>query len=74
MGVSKTAAEAFGPEIADELARWAIDALCMVPVSITTATTRLSARHVREGREILDRAGVDWPALTKAHFASRRAS
>lgn len=55
-----TVAEKFGPDAADQLARWAIDALVEPPDRIDTATTRIPASLVREGRAILDAAGLDW--------------
>lgn len=67
-----TVAEAFGPEIADELARWAIDALCAVPEKLQRPSTQIPASLITTGREVLDRAGVDWRALVRQQVAWAR--
>jgi hypothetical protein len=70
---ARTIAAAFGPEVADRLARWAIDALCEPPADIATYMTRIRADFVREGRALLEEAGIDWRAL-KGDARSRLAS
>lgn len=70
---ARTIAAAFGPEVADRLAKWAIDALCEPPADIATYTTRVRADLVREGRDVLDDAGIDWRAL-KGDSRSARAA
>jgi hypothetical protein len=45
-----TVADAYGDEIADRLARWAIDALVAPPEKIATGTTRISTSLVARGR------------------------
>jgi hypothetical protein len=76
-----TVADAYGDEIADRLARWAIDALVAPPEKIATGTTRISTSLVARGREILDDSGWDWRgwkrenhAGTSSRAAARRAS
>lgn len=70
----RTVADAFGPEIADRLARWAIDALVEPPSTISTYATRLRASLIAEGRGILDDAGIDWRALKGTTSAGRARS
>lgn len=62
----KTVTEAFGPDIANRLAMWAIDVACYPPADISTFSTRVRADLIREGRQILDAAGLDWRALKHA--------
>jgi hypothetical protein len=70
--MTRTAAEAFGPEITDRLAKMAIDLLCAAPEVATTQMTRVPAALVREGREILDDAGIDWRGLVRGRVARER--
>jgi hypothetical protein len=59
----RTVAEAYGPDIANRLAMWAIDALFEPPTTITTFSTKMPAHVIERGRAILDEAGLDWRAL-----------
>lgn len=63
-----------GRPVANALAAWAIDTLVLPPANITTGTTRVSATKVREGRAILEAAGIDWRALKGGDGRSQRAS
>lgn len=56
-------AEVFGREAADKLARLAVDLLLSAPARIVTATTRVPAALIAEGREVLDDAKFDWRAF-----------
>jgi len=67
----KTVADAHGPEIADRLARWAIDALVEPPEKIATFTTRIPANRIESGRKILDDMGFDWRAFKREQHAGR---
>lgn len=58
-----TVAETYGDEIADRLARWAIDCIVYPPEKIDTYSTRVPATTIRDGREILDDMGFDWRAF-----------
>lgn len=76
---AKRLADVVGEDAAEALACWALDALVAPPVRIDTATTRISAREVKRGREILEEAGLDWRGLkadlrSKASPRSRAAS
>jgi hypothetical protein len=70
MAASKTVADAFGPEVADELAKWAIDTLCSGHVPETQNASAYAAKvpwsMVHEGRRLLEGAGIDWRALQAA--------
>lgn len=70
----KTVASVYGNDAADQLARWAIDALVYPPAHIDRLTreTRLPRRMVEDGRKILDDAGVDWLALKNGDTRSQR--
>lgn len=68
---SRTIADVLGADVADELARWAIDALCEPPVRIETATTKIPTWLVEEGRAVLDRAGLDFRALKGTDVSGR---
>lgn len=69
----RTVAEAFGPEIADRLARLAIDIACAAPSrDDSTHAARIPWSLIRETRAALEDADVDWKALTKAEEARRR--
>jgi hypothetical protein len=69
--MAKTVAETWGVEIADQLARWAIDAILEPPTAITTGMTRLPRYMVEDGRKILDAARFDWKAFKKAQHNDR---
>ena len=69
----RTVAEALGRKAADELARWAIDALVEPPADIVTHSTRIPASEVRAGRAILERAGIDWRKLKADTRSAERA-
>lgn len=56
-------ADVWGVRAADELARWAIDAIVSPPARIDTATTRIPASMIARGRELLEAAGLDWRKL-----------
>ena len=69
-----TATEAFGKDVVDALAMWAIDALCYPPVRIDTYTTRLPADEIRRGRAILESADIDWRAIKGGDVRSETAA
>lgn len=70
----KTIAEVFGPEVANELAKWAIDVLVYPPARIDTYSTRIPAERISDGRAILDDAGIDWRTLKSDGRSESRAA
>lgn len=69
----RTVAAVFGEDTADALARLAIDMLCEPPPdqSKYAYSTQLPWAMVREGREIMDNAGIQWRALKKSKVSAR---
>lgn len=65
--------EAFGTEAVEALALWAIDVLCEPPAEIRTYATKVPASRIRQGRDILERAGIDWRGLKAGHYAETTA-
>lgn len=62
----------WGEEAVSELALWAIDALCEPPAEINTYSTRIPASRIRAGREILERAGIDWRELKGTRLSQQQ--
>lgn len=68
--------EAFGRRAADELAAWAIDVLAGPHVPVQQHATAWAAKvpwsEIKRGRELLERAGIDWEQLAAASIGRRR--
>jgi hypothetical protein len=63
--------DVWGVRAADELARWAIDALCEPPANISTGSTTIGRGLVERGRAILEGMGLDWRKLKGRDSAGR---
>lgn len=76
--MARTVADAFGKHIADELAKWAIDALVNGELPERRGTHSHAAKIpwtvIEQGRALLEEAGIDWRELLRrqqADYAER---
>ncbi len=64
---AKTVSSVFGVAVADELAALAIDLVCAAPSREgQTHAAKIPWSLIRETRDALDRAGIEWKSITRA--------